>query len=299
MGLRGPKPKPFEIPERYFWYLVGLIATDGCLSGDGRHTDITAKSKAYLTRIRTFAKLPWRVTTKRSSQGHIAHRIQISSKAFYDRLTAVGLTPRKSLTIGPLDVPGSWFHEFFRGVIDGDGNIRRWQHPTNGREQWTVRIYGCSEPFLKWLRDSIDRLWRVRGGLHQEMAKDSRHHTKYTLKYGKLAAKVILEKCYYPGALALERKRILAAKCVRVPVGWSKSKTVSDATEWRNWKYVHIWSSRCGTSNRGDADPTAGLVRDSAIHWWAGVAKLVSAHDLKSCVPEGTCGFDSHPRHGF
>ena len=29
----------------------------------------------------------------------------------------------------------------------------------------------------------------------------------------------------------------------------------------------------------------------------AGVAKLASAQDLKSCVSKETCGFDPHPRH--
>ena len=31
----------------------------------------------------------------------------------------------------------------------------------------------------------------------------------------------------------------------------------------------------------------------------AGMAKLAYARDLKSCVPKGTCGFDSHSRHGL
>ena len=30
---------------------------------------------------------------------------------------------------------------------------------------------------------------------------------------------------------------------------------------------------------------------------YAGVAELADAQDLKSWVPQGACGFDSHPRH--
>jgi hypothetical protein len=35
----------------------------------------------------------------------------------------IGLTPAKSLTLGPLSVPDEYFADFFRGCIDGDGTM--------------------------------------------------------------------------------------------------------------------------------------------------------------------------------
>ncbi len=115
-----------------------------------------------------------------------------------------------------------------------------------------------------------------------------------------MAAKVILTECYYSNALALERKRVLAAECIAATVGWSQSKTVRDPKRWRPWKYVHIFlrSPERIVPQSNDVDPTAGLAAEETPIW-AGVAKLVSAHDLKSCAPEGACGFESHPRHAF
>lgn len=243
MGQSGPKPKPFECPEEHFWYLVGLIATDGCLSSDGRHIDITAKDRDYLIRVRDAIGFQCRATEKNNGKGQIAYHIQLGSRILYDKLLGIGLTPRKSLTLAKLNVPDERFNDFLRGVIDGDGNIRRWLHPTNGHEQWTLRIYGASRPFLHWLANTTERLWSLKGGVHKEAGK-KRKNPLYTLKYGKLAAKVILTYCYYPGALALERKRQLAEVCSSGDVGWSKSKTVIDPSSWHKWTYTHTYRSK-------------------------------------------------------
>ena len=206
--------------------------------------------------------LQCRVGRVKGGYGHVAHRLQIGSRVLYDRLLAIGLTPRKSLTIQALAVPDHGFADFLRGVIDGDGNIRRWQHPTNGREQWALRIYGASEPFISWLQATVERLWCVRGLVHHRQPQDERHHTLHTLKYGKLAARVILAKCYAPGAFALKRKQVLAAACIGGSVGWSKSKTVLDRKSWKGWKYEHIWKHRATDLTNPNVDPTSGLVKE-------------------------------------
>ena len=46
------KRKELKIEGRNLWYLVGLIATDGCLSSDGRHIDITSKDYIFLDEIK-------------------------------------------------------------------------------------------------------------------------------------------------------------------------------------------------------------------------------------------------------
>jgi hypothetical protein len=44
----------------------------------------------------------------------------------------------------------------------------------------------------------------------------------HILKFGKFAAKIILKKCYYEGALAMERKLKKAQKCILSENGLSK-----------------------------------------------------------------------------
>ena len=144
---------------------------------------------------------------KKNSKGKRSYRIQISNTFFYDFLITIGLMPAKSPILSRLKIPHTFFRDFLRGVIDGDGSIRHWIHNTNMREQWSLTIYSGSLPFIEWLRDTIEILLKVRGKIHQCKKSKTTHNNFYVLKYGKLAAAVILEQCYYPGALCLERKR--------------------------------------------------------------------------------------------
>jgi len=226
--------KPFECKEEIFWYLVGLIATDGCLSGDGRHVVITSIDSEHLSAVREAAGLVSSVRPAFKNGRTSCHKIQIGSVELYRRLTALGLTPRKSLTLGALLIPDAGFADFFRGVIDGDGCIRRWQHPSNDREQWSLRIYSASKAFLDWLEEVVRHRWQVTGKIHEEQR---RTNSLFTLKYGKMAARVIFGRCYYPQALALQRKALLAQNCLASVVGWSVSKTVPNSTHWRGWVY--------------------------------------------------------------
>ncbi len=264
--MPGPKPRPFDCPEPVFWYLVGLIATDGCLGKNRCSINITAKGREFLSQIRATIGSRGGISPKFGALGSLAHQLQFKSRALWDRLAGIGLTPKKSLTIGPLNVPDSWFRDFLRGVIDGDGNIRRWRYPTNGREQWSMRIYSASPRFLQWIRETVHRLWRVSGRVYVRAPQSPRHHPLHTLKFGKIAAKVNLGECYYPNSLALERKRKLAAECADVSVGWSKSKTVRDAARWWSWNYVHVFARppRSQHAQDTDIDPGAGLAAEIA-----------------------------------
>ena len=123
------------------WYVVGLIATDGCISRDGRHVDITSADRQHLETVRRILGLKIAIGKKRNGpRTSVSYHIQIGSRDLVRFLTAIGLTPRKSLTIGPLDVPDDAFSDFLRGAIDGDGSIRTWIHPGNGIHQWALKI---------------------------------------------------------------------------------------------------------------------------------------------------------------
>ena len=219
------KRKDLKIKGPNLWYLVGLITSDGCLSSDGRHIDITSKDYKFLQEIKSSLRIGTKIGDKYNSKKQKMFHIQITNRNFYDFLLSIGLTQNKSLTLGAIKIPNQYFIDFLRGLIDGDGCIRRWIHPSNNREQWSLRIYSGSESFMEWLQGSIERICRVKGRLHQDRRKKPRVDL-FVLKYGKVAAKVILNKCYYKNALGLERKVKLAQECINSYRGWQRSKTV-------------------------------------------------------------------------
>ena len=118
--------KQLVFENKDLWYFVGLIATDGNLSSDGRHINVTAKDPFFLEDVKKALGLQNRVTPKPNGKGVISYQIQFSNIIFYNFLLSIGLTPRKSLTPGELQVPEIWFSDFLRGVVDGDGCIGNW-----------------------------------------------------------------------------------------------------------------------------------------------------------------------------
>ena len=214
------KRKELKIIGPNLWYLVGLITTDGCLSSDGRHIDITSKDFQFLQAIKDATGIKNRIGTKYNGKNQKSFHIQVGNKNLYEFLLSIGLSQNKSLTLGALEIPNQYFSDFLRGVIDGDGCIRSWTHPTNKREQWSLRIYSGSEEFVNWLSDTITWLLNVFGKIHKS------GNNLWVLKYGKMAAREIAKQCYYKNCFGLERKINLAQRCFNSYKGWDKSTTV-------------------------------------------------------------------------
>lgn len=193
-------------------YVVGLIATDGNLSLDGRHLTVSSKDAGLLETVRECLNLRARVTPYRSGAGREYHHVQWSDVRLYKWLLRIGLTPAKSRSLGPLAVPDAHFRDFLRGCIDGDGSVvvypDRYHAAKSARyvyERLSVRLVSASEPFLVWIQDTLRRLIGVHGaiGLRTELGK----RPMWWLRYAKRESLVLLQLIYYsPGVPCLQRK---------------------------------------------------------------------------------------------
>ena len=201
-------------PEN-LWYTVGLIATDGNLSKNGRHINITSKDEEHMLMVRKALMLKNKLTKKSRGGAKIKEYsfLQFGDVKFYKFLLFIGLTPKKSLILKEIKVPKIYFADFLRGVIDGDGSIHTWIHPTNKNEQWALRIFSASEKFVQWLQLEIKSLFGAEGKIH--ISKRAKNSTLYQLKFGKFATKQILFECYNTNCLALKRKKALAFACLK------------------------------------------------------------------------------------
>ena len=189
-------------------YCVGLVATDGNLSGDGRHVEFTSKDSELVAIIQAQFGRTNRITMKSRSAGAPKKyfRIQISNVRLYRWLQTIGLTSRKSLTLGILRIPGEFFRDFLRGCLDGDGNIMVYDDPVfpNSRRLY-VRFVSGSATHLDWMQQKIQQLWSLHG-------YRSTVPRAFRLNYAKTESIALLKKIYYaPSLPCLPRKRQLAA----------------------------------------------------------------------------------------
>ena len=192
-------------------YAVGLIATDGCLSRDERHLNLTSKD---IDQIRTFKRclgIKNKVGLKNSgfNKNKKYYNLQFGDVILYKFLTGIGLTPAKSKTLGSLKIPRKYFFDFLRGCFDGDGSIHAyWDKRWHSSYMYYSSFISASLDHLEWLERSIHEFAKIDGFINK-----SRKITRvYQLKYAKSASKALFKKMYYSDNLPLLKRKYLKFK---------------------------------------------------------------------------------------
>lgn len=152
-----------------FAYAIGLIATDGCLSKDGRHVDFTSKDEELVSKFKDCLNIKNKIGIKYRGKDKYNRttkyfRIQLGDTNFYEFLISIGLSQRKSKIMGPLDIQTNFFRDFLRGCIDGDGSIGFFMHPESRLPQVRVSLVSASERFLKWIKSEIAHACAIKRG---------------------------------------------------------------------------------------------------------------------------------------
>lgn len=214
---RGPHPDPSSHASRREWspavaYAVGLIVTDGNLSKDGRHLTFTSADRDLIETFCACLGLDNQVAQTGLLQRH--YRVQWSDRVFYDWLLSIGLMPAKSLRLGALEIPDTYFADFVRGCLDGDGNIQVFTDRYNtykGKryiyERLHVRFTSASLAFLEWLHANITRLVELRGSIIST-GQRAGHSPCWNLQFAQHDSIHLFKWIYYaPDIPCLARKR--------------------------------------------------------------------------------------------
>ena len=192
MGKRGPKPKKIinETWNANLSYAIGLIATDGCLSSNGLLVDLTSKDREQLLNFSKCVGVDFKIGNKWNQKGDECLRIQFKNRMFYDFLLYIGLTPKKSLTMGKLKIPDKYFFDFLRGCFDGDGCFYSYWDPRwRSSHMFYVEFVSASKKHIDWLREELKDFIGVFG----HVSKDGKGST-FQLKYAKREAVEIIKK---------------------------------------------------------------------------------------------------------
>jgi len=214
MGGRKPRRKEV-IWSHNLAYGVGLMTTDGTLSVDGRHLECTSKDKEQIENVRRSFDITASIKMKSAKKGEDKkyYRVQWGDVVLYRFLLEIGLAPNKSLDIGRLHIPDTYFFDFLRGFYDGDGSFysyydSRWN---NSFMYYLVFLSG-SAAHIDWLQQNLKRLTGVVG--HRTTAKD---RELYQIRYAKKEGLILIRHMYKEeGELCLKRKRLKIEQALRI-----------------------------------------------------------------------------------
>jgi hypothetical protein len=231
MGNRGRKPKRI-INEKWnanLAYAIGLLATDGCLSKDGLLIDLTSKDKEQLLNFSKCVGVYFKIGLKWNGSGNDCLRIQFKNRIFYDFLLSIGLTPRKSLTMDKLSIPGKYFFDFLRGCFDGDGTFYSyWDKRWRSSYMFYIEFVSASEKHINWLREELKNRIGVIGHI-----TNTKLGMTHQLKYAKKEAIEIINKMYYnKKVVCLSRKKLKIQKALKIE---DKQQKEYKKPGWRNW----------------------------------------------------------------
>ena len=199
-------------------YLVGLTATDGCLVTGRRQISFKSCDRQLVELYLSLLGRTNKIVVEHTGTGGTAYHAQFTDAAWYRWLQSVGLSPRKSLTLGDISVPDEFLFPLVRGLLDGDGSITNRflradtkRHSDYYWEYLMTRFSSASRAHLEWLSGRILSATGISGYLQQIRRRnpDPTRHAFFQLRYGKRASVVLLPLIYPPNAPCLERKRAI------------------------------------------------------------------------------------------
>ena len=134
-NLFGKSQNRYHMDENYFKnidtgdkaYLLGLLASDGCLYKRDGHQgliqiSLQKKDQELLQNILEVLKSNYPININQNMA-----TISLTSDKMFNDLSAIGLHPKKTWTINMKEVfsniPDIFHKDFFRGYFDGDGTI--------------------------------------------------------------------------------------------------------------------------------------------------------------------------------
>jgi len=213
---RGSKPKGnVEIKwSSNFAYAIGLMASDGNVSKDGRHITFVSKDKEQIENFAKCLDIDNKISPHKSgSTSKDSFRIQFGDVTFILFLKDIGITSAKSKTIGSVLVPKKYFFDYLRGEFDGDGSIYSyWDKRWKSSFMFYLCFASASNKHIIWLQNEINNCLNFTGHITK-----SKNSSVFQLKYGKADSIKIIEKMYCnSSSVHLSRKKLKIDKILAI-----------------------------------------------------------------------------------
>ena len=208
---RGKVPQNyFDINEHFFskWspemaYVLGLIATDGCISKSGT-VSLCVNDKDLLEKVKAAMGSSHAIKSYAHQEG--LYIFNFAREKLVADLNSLGIFPKKSLNIRFPDVPDAFLVDFIRGVFDGDGSV--FFEKRSPKSPLKSSFVSSSKGFLDTLESKLRALGMPKRNIYQHKTKNC---TSYMFRYAhkdSIKLFTVLYKDNSPGngMIFLERK---------------------------------------------------------------------------------------------
>lgn len=170
--------KFFDINENFFsnWstemaYVLGLIITDGCISGAGT-VSLCINDRELLEKVKKVMGSEHNITVSKHQKNlYIFH---FARENMVRQLGTLGVIYKKSLVVRFPDVPEDYLPNFIRGVFDGDGSVFF---------EKRSRLFPLRTNFVSGSKDFIDGLEKCLESLGMPARTIYRQKTKNAWSY--------------------------------------------------------------------------------------------------------------------
>ena len=217
MGRVGAKPER-KVNIKWspnFAYSIGLLATDGNLSPDGRHINFTSKDKELIQLFCECLGINNKIGLKARGGGKEKKYfvVQFGDVNFYQFLLNIGLAPKKSKIINKIDIPNKYIWDFLCGHFDGDGTFYSYWDPRwKSSFMFYMEFISASQKHINWLRGEISKNLGLKGHITK-----GNERSCYQLKYAKAESLKLFHKLYYDKhVICLRRKRVKMEKAFEI-----------------------------------------------------------------------------------
>ncbi len=173
----------FDINENFFssWspemaYVLGLIITDGCISGAGT-VSLCINDRELLEKVKKVMGSEHNITASKHQKNlYIFH---FARENMVKDLKNLGVVPKKSLTVTFPKVPQEYLRDFTRGVFDGDGSVYFDKRSKN----YPIRtsLHSGSKDFIEKLEENLSKLGLPKRNISQQRTKNGIY---YGIRYG-------------------------------------------------------------------------------------------------------------------
>lgn len=193
--------------EKAYW--LGFIAADGCNYEREKNAsviiNIHRKDREHLEKFKAFMNSNVNIVDHIQDAGFSNNtpmsKITFNSKEMSHDLTALGVTPQKSLTLQPPKIKEEFYLPFILGYFDGDGSIFENQEI----KTFGMNIEGTYE-LLTWINDIL----HISESL--EKRYDDEKNNYYIRCGGTEKPYKILKELYDSCPTCLERKYLIYKK---------------------------------------------------------------------------------------